>query len=169
MAASNQADPDHQIRRQLTLFLPSAQRSLVEPVRKRLDPLQHTLIDAHVTLCRDDELLPLEVLDQRFAKLNEIALTMHFGEPEVLDDGCVLVRPTRGAGQYQRLRQSILGPSANAHGAHLTLLHPRHAAGVTYDLTAISRELAGLTVTFRSVALIEQTGPRPWKRRRVYR
>ncbi len=150
------------MRRQLTLFLPPDQRAVVEPIRQRLDPRQHAVIQAHVTLCRDGELVHWEVISQRLASLGEISITMQFGEPQVLPDGCVLLRPTHGAEQYQHLRQSILGSSANVHGAHITLLHPRNAAGVSYNLAEIAPALAGLTATFRTIAVIEQYGSAPW-------
>ena len=150
------------MRRQLTLFLPPDQRAIVEPIRHRLDPQQHAIIQAHVTLCRDNELVPWQVINQRLASLGDFSITMQFGEPQLLPDGCVLLRPTRGAEQYQDLRQSILGSSANAHGAHITLLHPRNAGGVIYNLAEIAPALAGLTATFRTIAIIEQYGSGPW-------
>lgn len=155
-------------RRQLTLFLPPAQGAIVEPIRQRLDPRQHAIVPAHVTLCRDDELAPWEVLHQRLANLEAFAVMLQFGEPQVLSDGCVLLRPVRGEEQYQQLRQAILGPSAKVHGAHITLLHPRNAAGVLYDVAEIASVLAGLTVTFRTIALIEQSGSEPWSVQQEY-
>lgn len=156
------------MRRQLTLFLPPDQCAIVDPVRQRLDPRQHAIIRAHVTLCRDDELVPWPVIGRRLASLGEFSVTLQFGEPHVLADGGVLLRPVRGAEEYRRLRQSILGPSAKVHGAHITLLHPRNAAGVSYDRAEIAHALAGLTATFRTIALIEQHGPGPWRVRQEY-
>ena len=43
-------------RRQLTLFVPHAEAAPIEALRATLDPVQHALIAAHVTLCREDEL-----------------------------------------------------------------------------------------------------------------
>lgn len=150
------------MRRQLTLFLPPDQRAVVDSIRQRLDPQQHAIIRAHVTLCRDAELTPWQVVSQRLASLGEFSITMQFGKPQILSDGCVLLRPTQGAEQYQDLRQSILGPSADIHGAHVTLLHPRNAAGVIYSLTGIASALAGLKATFRTLALVEQYGSGSW-------
>ena len=155
-------------RRQLTLLLPAAQQAIVEPIRQRLDPRQHAIIPAHVTLCRDEELPSLDVLGQRLAVLGAFAFTMQFGGPQRLADGCVLLRPTLGMEHYQHLRQSILGASAKAHGAHITLLHPRNAADAIYNLTEIAPVLAGLTATFRTIAFIEQCGSGPWRVRQEY-
>ena len=129
-------------RRQLTLFLPPNQLATVDPIRQMLDPVQHSIVSAHVTLCRDDELDSWQVIRQRLASLGEISLTMQFGEPQVLSDGCVLLRPTHGAENFQHLRQSVLGLSASVHGAHITLLHPRNSAGVIYNLTEIASAVA---------------------------
>ena len=155
-------------RRQLTLFLPQDQRAIVEPIRQKLDPRQHAIIPAHVTLCREDELIPWQALEQRLVRLGEFSLTMQFGEPQVLTDGCVLLRPTHGVEQYQQLRQSILGSSAKIQGAHITLLHPRNSAGVIYNLAEFVPMLVGLTVTFCSIALIEQSGSGSWLVRQKY-
>ena len=165
MAAAASSRP---MRRQLSLFLPPDQRSVVEPIRQRLDPLQHAMIPAHVTLCRDDELATWPPVRECLATLNSFSITMRFGEPEVLPDGCVLLRPTHGIEEYQHLRQLVLGPSATAHGAHLTLLHPRNSAGATYDLAEISNALTGLTATFRTIALIEQGESGKWAVQQEY-
>lgn len=150
-------------RRQLSLILPEAQRAIVEPIRQRLDPIQHALIPAHVTLCRDDELPMPGELAERLRRLGDVSITMAFGEPEELPDGCVLVRQRSGSGAFQALRRTILGPSARVYDGHLTLLHPRNATGVLHNLARIARELDGLVVTFQTVCLVEQSGCEPWQ------
>ncbi len=156
------------IRRQLTLFLPPEQQAVIEPIRLKLDPRQHAIIQAHVTLCRDEDLDHWPEHHQHLASLEPFSLTMRFGGPEIMPDGCVLLRPTQGAEQYQTLRQKILGSSARAHGAHITLLHPRSSNGITYDLENIARATAGLEVTFHTICLIEQLGSSAWRVRQQY-
>jgi hypothetical protein len=150
------------MRRQLTLFLPPKERALVDEIRKELDPRQFAIIPAHVTLCRDEELDPWPVIRQRLASLRPFTLDMQFGGAEVLPDGCVLLRSTLGIEAYQTLRGILLGPIAKQHGAHITLLHPRHAAGASYSLPEISQRLSGLAVPFRSVSVIEQLPGEAW-------
>src|SRR5690606_7169027 len=70
-------------RRQLTLFLPPDKREVIESIRQKIDPLQHAMIPAHVTLCRDDELIPWQALGERLASLGQLSLTMRFGVPRV--------------------------------------------------------------------------------------
>lgn len=140
----------------------------MEPIRQRLDPRQHAIIPAHVTLCRDDELLAWQDIGPCLAALGRFAIRLQFGAPQVLADGGVLLRPTHGMELFQELRRAVLGPSANSHGAHITLLHPRNAAGVACDLSDIAAKLAGLTAVFRTVAVIEQNGPGPWLMRQEF-
>ena len=160
--------PPQPTRRQLSLLLPEMPRAVVEPIRRRLDPIQHALIPAHVTLCRDDELPGMQELSERLTHLEGLPITMAFGRPEELQDGCVLLRQATGKEKFQALRHAILGPAARAYGAHLTLLHPRNATGARHDLAAIARELAGLTVTFQTIALVEQQGCDPWQVKHEY-
>ena len=156
------------MRRQLTLLLPSEQRTAVDLVRRRLDPKQHAVIPAHVTLCRDDELGPWEAIRQRLERLTPVALAMRFGEPQVLPDGCILLRATHGMEAYQALRHAILGKAARDHGAHITLLHPRNAPTAESDWTTIAQGVSGLAVVFRTVSLVEQQGDAPWRVQRDY-
>ena len=160
--------PSQPTRRQISLILPEAQRSLVEPIRQKFDPIQHALIPAHVTLCRDDELPDLQQLMQRLERLEPFLITMEFGQPQELPDGCVLLRPTTGIEQFQALRLLILGTTARAYWAHLTLLHPRNASGIPLNLAEVGRELAGLVVTFNTVTLVEQYGCEPWQVKNAY-
>ena len=160
--------PSQPTRRQLNLILPEAQRSLVEPIRQELDPKQHALIPAHVTLCRDDELPDLQQLTQRLERLDPFLITMRFGQPQQLTDGCVLLRPTAGIEQFQALRQLILGTTAREYGAHLTLLHPRNASGIPLNLADVAHDLTGLAVTFNTVTLVEQYGFEPWQVKNEY-
>jgi hypothetical protein len=156
------------MRRQLTLFLPEDARSVVERVRKRLDPVQYALIRAHVTLCRDDELSPWPMIRDRLRSLSAPSITLQFGRPRVLSDGCVLLRATEGCAAYQDLRTSILGPGAKSQGAHITLLHPRNASSAVFVLEDIAAALPSLSVTFHAITLIEQEEVAPWQARRSY-
>lgn len=156
------------MRQQLTLFLPTVQRVLVDSFRARLDPRQHAGIAAHATLCRDDELAPWPEIRQHLEGLEPFSITLQFGDPELLQDGGILLRATHGEERYQALRKTILGPSAKDHGAHITLLHPRNATGATHDLDEISRSLSGLSATFCAVSHIIQRRGGPWMVQKVY-
>nr|WP_139215490.1 hypothetical protein [Lysobacter sp. cf310] len=110
----------------------------------------------------------MQQLVRRLERLEPFSITMKFGAPQELPDGCVLLRPSLGAEAFHALRQLLLGKSARAYGAHLTLLHPRNASGAIPDLADISRELADLVVPFNTISLIEQYGSDPWHVKGAY-
>lgn len=149
-------------RRQLTLFVPEPVRAPVEAVRRTLDPRQHALIPAHVTLCREDELEPWAQVQATLATLGTVDVTLAFGDPVQLADGCVLMPVVGSRGGYDDLRRQILGPTCRSHTPHLTLLHPRHAAGVLVDLRALARMPVPRVIHFGGLSSIEQANGGPW-------
>jgi hypothetical protein len=50
------------VRKQLSMYDPSGAAQDIEAVRKVVDPIQNSLIPAHITLCREDELCDLAKL-----------------------------------------------------------------------------------------------------------
>lgn len=153
-------------RTQWTLFVPSPQRERLDAIRARLDPVQHRLVGAHVTLCREDEIqvLDAEVLRSRLATFGVDELRIEFGDPVRFAGHGVLLPCIAGHESFQRLRQHVLGDaSARVHEAHLTLAHPRNprADGNRDDVVAALR-CAGI-LHFAHVSVIEQHGSDPWR------
>lgn len=150
-------------RRQLTLFVPAPEREPLEHVRGALDPRQQALIAAHVTLCREAELEPWGPVRARLARLDRVEVVLQFGLPVQLPDGCVMLPVVGGMAGYEELRQRILGPACRTHTPHLTLLHPRHAAGVAVDLPELARQLPVRGIRFAEIAVIEQRDGGVWR------
>lgn len=150
-------------RLQLTLFAPDEAAAILEPIRRRLDPVQHGLIAAHVTLCREDELAesPLAVLRGRAAV--PAALTLTFGAPVRFGGHGMLLPCVDGEAAFHQLRIDVLGSdTVRVHSAHITLAHPRNprAPGNT---TASEMAIATpLRMTFTTISLIEQVDDGPW-------
>ncbi len=71
------------IRRQLTLFVPPGRREALEALRRALDPAQVSLIAAHVTLAREDEIAEWDgnTLAARFAAAMAAPLVLEFSAP----------------------------------------------------------------------------------------
>lgn len=154
---------------QLTLFVSGAAAQKIEDVRKILDPVQHNLIPAHVTLCREDELQDLEfsALQERLATWEAGPINLSFGAPEPFStQGSthgILLPCIRGAEEFQALRHLILGSTTARHPlAHITLAHPRNPKAAGNTLAAASDLEAGLKVTFGTVCRIRQDGHTPW-------
>jgi hypothetical protein len=177
------AGPGTGLRRQLTLFVPAAEAAALDAARALLDPVQHGLIAAHVTLCREDELAghaPEALLARVACFPGPASLRMQFDPAQRLG-GHGWWRPAvEGAEGFERLRRWILGPPTdndtdNGTGArkpipHLTLAHPRNprAPGNPERLpgpdAALHAAMAGpLALDFTVVSLIEQHGHGPWR------
>jgi hypothetical protein len=143
----------------------------VESVRRLLDPIQASLIRAHVTLCREDELEKLGSLELE-ARLRDYepgALSLRFGPPERFHEHGMLLPCVEGQEDFQALRRWVLSSSAaKPHAAHITLAHPRNpksAGNTSENATLLAR---GLSVTFPAVALIRQQGSAAWEQLSEY-
>lgn len=152
-------------RRQVTLFVPSDEALVLEPIRRRMDPVQHRLIAAHVTLCRDEDLahLPVAELGARLALAGRSPLTLQFGSPETFDGHGVLLPCVAGGEAFDRLRVALLGVEARPHRAHITLAHPRNLRAPGNTPSAWASLTFPLSITFTTVCLIEQRGGEPWE------
>jgi hypothetical protein len=155
------------IRRQLTLFVPPAQSAALEAVRRLVDPVQHGLIAAHVTLCRDAELADWDALARRLAALAPpaLTLTLRFGAPAHFHGHGIWVECIDGAERFRALRAALLGSGAIAEQApHITLAHPRNPRAPGNALAAAQSLPQPLTIRFDTCSLIEQHGQDPWRR-----
>lgn len=152
-------------RRQLTLFVPATSSVALEAVRRRLDPIQAALIAVHVTLCREDELVDLDIEArlERVRAWDAGPIRLGFGAPRRFSGHGVLLPCEQGSDEFHRLRQWILDDrGARLHDAHITLAHPRNPRAPTNVDAALAESPATLRVAFPSVALIEQVGGAPW-------
>ena len=153
-------------RRQLSLYVPVAASKAIEAVRVLVDPVQHRLIPAHVTLCREDELLDLHSVEDRLSTISFAPITLTFGPAEVFFDHGILLPCVSGESAFRALRQTILGRSdIKDQPPHMTLAHPRNPRAPGNSLTAALRLLPGnVTLTFATVHRIEQPqAAQPWR------
>lgn len=157
-------------RRQLTLFVPPDAAAEIEAVRRAVDPVQHALIAAHVTMAREDELEGLDDLPARltaFRRGGPISLT--FGPAEAFGGHGLLLPCIHGESAFHDRRRDLLGPSpVRRHPPHLTLAHPRNPIAPGNRLDAARRLAPALRIPFPSIALIEQTDGSPWTVRARY-
>ncbi len=150
-------------RRQLTLFVPVEGAAKLEACRRVLDPVQHGLIAAHVTLCREHELeaVDLAALRARARLAEPIILT--FGLPESFSGHGILLPAIAGEGAFHNLRCHLLGAEpSRRQQPHLTLAHPRNPKAPGNTHANLSGLEPGLAITFGEVSLIEQVAGEPW-------
>lgn len=153
-------------REQLSLYVPLPASDALETVRRALDPVQHGLIPAHVTLCREDELATVseEALRRRLESLPAGPLAMVFGSPERFDGHGVQLKCLDGERAFQALRQHVLANQlARRVPPHITLAHPRNAPPAEAELAAIERVAVPVRVEFRVVRWIRQQPGEPWQ------
>lgn len=155
---------------QLSLFVPEPVATTLESVRRVLDPVQASLIPAHVTLCREDELAGVDedVLRSRVGAARQIVLG--FGAPEPFSSHGILLPCIAGEPEFQRLRQTILGTAdARPSAPHVTLAHPRNPKALGNSLANAAALAGGTSATFEIVHRIEQVGSAPWRIVATYR
>ncbi len=158
-------------RRQVSLYLPEPARSIIDTVRTRVDPIQHGLIPAHVTLCRDDEATDWAVVERRLGELARVSVTLEFGPVCLFDGGGLRLPVASPTMEFDDLRARLLaGPGRLPHPLtpHITLRHPRNVASLgPVDADAASFSYA-MPIHFTKASLIEQTGDAPWRVLNVY-
>jgi hypothetical protein len=145
------------------MFVPELTASVIEAVRSVVDPIQSSLIAAHVTLCRENELGDLGGIRARLYESDCAAITLRFGPPKVVMEHGILLECVHGLSQFRTLREQVLGSnSIKDQEAHITLAHPRNPKSHRNSLHATADLNAGLTVTFDQICLIEQQDAQPW-------
>lgn len=158
-------------RRQLTLFVPDGAARELEAVRRVLDPTQSRLIGAHVTFCREDELarIPANELHARIADARIEALTLRFGRAERFHGHGIVLHCLAGEPEFHAARVRLLGTSEiRVQRPHITLAHPRNPKAPGNDLSLTSALPDDLSIAFRALSLIEQTGGEPWRVLRTF-
>jgi len=153
------------IRTQLSLFVPPPIRADIEAVRRIVDPAQHRLIPAHVTLCREHEItgIGLPDLEARLGQAKQGPITLQFGAPERFGGHGILLPCIGGTVEFQALRAVALATrQPGPHAPHLTLAHPRNPRAPGNALLSAATVRYGLSITFAEVHLIEQVDHAPW-------
>jgi len=157
--------PASTTRRQLTLFVAEPWRSRLQDLRLSLDPVQASLIAAHVTLCRENEIATLDpsTIAARVEAWMHGALRLSFGPAQRFNGHGVLLPCAQGAAQFHALRQWLRqDPTARERGAHVTLAHPRNPRADGNTEAALAACPPALELQFAAVSLIEQQGATPW-------
>lgn len=155
-----------QARRQLSLFLRN-NFEIIENIRAKYNPVQHDLIAAHVTLCREDE---IEQLEQIIENIKAIKLgkpiSIQFGAVERFDEGKGVFIPAKGENiAYFELRKLVLGASelSKEQQPHITLIHPRNGTCTAEIFAQIQAFDLPTELDFDSIRLIEQKEGSKWE------
>lgn len=146
------------------MFVPPPIARRIDALRRQFNPVQANLIAPHVTLCRDDEVLPWGGIQSHVQKLAGECVQLDFGAPHKEGSG-VYLPAVKGVEAFHQLRRLVLKDSeCRLQTPHITLVHPRNGTCSDADFEVISRECKDLdlSITFSEVALIQQSGDQPW-------
>ena len=154
-------------RTQLTLFLPAPASIQIEAIRRIHNPAQYALIKAHVTLCREDELMPIEAVLRNLASLEQAAITVDFGPVVRFSEGKGVMLPAIGNKEpFQQLRAAILRgiiENPRRHEPHITLMHPRNSTSTDAIFEQIARHVFPTSIQFGKISLIGQEMGKEWQ------
>ncbi|MEQ1798893.1 MAG: 2'-5' RNA ligase family protein [Lacibacter sp.] len=147
-------------RRQLTLFVEATDAANIKQVRTQFNPVQRSLINCHVTLCREDELEDLQQIMSNINTLKTSDITIHFGRPIRFAEGKgVLLPGITDNKAFHSLRKLILqgvNDHPRKHEPHITLLHPRNSTCTDEVFSEIGELVFPSAITFKKISLIEQ-------------
>ena len=158
--------PVRVVRRQLTLFVSEPERTPLDALRARADPVQHALIAAHVTLVRDEDVADWDVVRARLARLEPLPLELELGPPVELEGGALALAARGPCAAFEALRAAFLAGqpgAARAQTPHLTLLHPRNRAHWGLTPAEVRALPLPTRVTLAAPVLIEQEPGQAWR------
>ena len=151
---------------QLTLFVGETQAREMERIRQAFNPEQYRLINSHVTLCREDELEPLEQVLRNLAALDIGSVSLDVGTPQRFSAGKGVLIPAIGPNAgFHNLRAQVLRgiiEQPRNHEPHITLMHPRNATCTDEIFAHIESCTFPRQINFHEVALIEQEMGEKW-------
>lgn len=155
-----------EIRRQLTLFTGN-EAKVIEQIRAEFNPVQFLLIPAHVTLCRENEIEPLEGLISNLRSIKwSKALKIEFDEIQRFANGKGVLMPAKSHNPgFDKLRAMVLkglDHPPGKHQAHITLMHPRNSTCTDPVFKRLQQFKLPAELYFDKISLIEQTNGSKW-------
>jgi len=155
------------IRKQLTLFLESNAAASIESIRAKYNPEQQRLIKSHITLCREDEIENLEIVQKNLENLKFNSFELRAGELVRFSEGKGLLISIKDVDQkFKNLRSSVLQDledQSKNHLPHITLMHPRNSTCNNVLYKDIQKINIPNTFLITSICLIEQEIGKEWK------
>lgn len=149
-------------RKQLTLFVPKKDGEIIELVRSKFNPTQRNLIDAHITLCREDELKDLERVLDKINEIRDFEVKINFGIPEKFKEQNGVYLPAQNTKTFDELRGKILS-NPRKQMPHITLMHPRNSECNEVIFKEIQKFSFPKEIIFDEICLIEQKDEEKWK------
>lgn len=140
---------------------------MIEEIRRKFNPAQYELISAHATLCREDEITPIERVLENIKSIKfDQPLIIKFDTVDRFENGKGVWLPaSRDNNQFQELRTEILKGISDIprqHQPHVTLMHPRNSTCTDDIFCRIKKYELPTKLLFGKVSLIEQKNGERW-------
>lgn len=152
-------------RKQLTLFV-NEPNGNIEKIRSQFNPKQYHLIPAHVTLCREDEIEPIEITMERINSISiKKPIRIEFEKVERFAEGKgVYISAFSNYTEFKELRKLVLGQTKlkKEQVPHITLMHPRNSNCTNEIFEKICKFNLPTRLEFRKISLIEQHNGGIW-------
>jgi len=152
-------------RKQLTLFI-NKPNGNIEKIRAECNSEQHSLISAHVTLCREGEIEKIDKVIDRIKSINlKKPIRIEFKKVERFAEGKgVLIPATDKNDEFRELRKSVLGQTklTKEQYPHITLMHPRPSVCTNEIFNKIEKQDLPTELLFEKISLIEQINGGKW-------
>lgn len=149
----------------MTLFI-NEPNGNVEKIRAKFNPKQYKLIPAHVTLCREDEIEPIEKTISRVESITlEKPIRIKFGKVFRFSDGKGVYLSSFGDNkEFKELRKLVLGRNElKKHQVpHITLMHPRNSTCTDEKFERIENYSLPNELELEKISLIEQKNGGKW-------
>lgn len=153
-------------RQQLTLFVPEIFSTEIEQCRKKYNPEQFQLIKAHITLCREDEIEPIEMVKANLDSLIFNSFVLKLGNPILFSGNKGVLIPIVGNDEeFKNLRKRVLNnitESPKDQKPHITIMHPRNSICTEFIFKEINTLKFPDKIRFSKISLIEQALGEPW-------
>ena len=155
------------IRRQLTLFVEHMDAETIEEIGQEFNPRQFEIIKAHVTLCREDEILNLEKVKSNLLLLTQNDFDIEFEKIARFDNGKGLLLPSATDNkEFDNLRRQVLSgliDNPRKQEPHITLMHPRNSTCTDNIFQQLEKINLPTKLNFKKISLIEQKDSGQWK------
>lgn len=150
-------------RKQITLFVPEPFRSQIDPIRQRFNLVQYSLIAAHVSLCREDEVNDWATIQATARQITSINISLSFGTP-TRENNLVYLPVVGSTNDFDELRRRILDDAnCRKQQPHITLIHPRNGTCSIQQFELICELAKEWTITFHNLTFIKKIGDSPWR------
>lgn len=151
-------------RRQATLFLPPSSAENVEAIRASFNPVQASLIRAHVTLCREDEVTDWEQFKSQMSLVRPLSLQLTFSH--LVREGDLVYAGVEDSHKFHELRNQVLSAkpgTTRKHDPHLTLVHPRNGKCSDDTYAKLQTQFKPFTANLDTITIIEQVDGGIWQ------